>query len=101
MAQRRTLRRYRETAVGANTAISATDQARTASSGCCIGHADTADDGTLPPNRFRHMAATALSGFQLAKSRSQAGIPWVGTNALDTNDSGRNRTNPMAWALSG
>ena len=44
--------------MGANIAISPIDQMSTASSGCCIGHASGV--GTLPPNRLRHVAATAL-----------------------------------------
>src|ERR1700727_3012188 len=74
-------------------------QISTASSGCCIGQ--TSGAGTLPPNNLRQDAAIALIGFQLAKARSQEGMPWVGTNAVGTNDSGRKNTNPMACAVSG
>ena len=53
------------------------------------------------PNRFRHAAASAHIGFHFATGCSQPGMPWVGTNALETNISGRKRMNPVCWAASG
>src|SRR5216683_3272393 len=88
-------------AVGAKTAISATDQARTASSGCCMGHAWMVAAGLAPPKRERQLAAIALIGFQSAIACSQDGMPWVGTKAFDTNVSGRNTMNPSCCAASG
>jgi hypothetical protein len=41
---------------------------------------------------------TALTGFQSAIARSTAGMCWVATSALDTNDSGNNTIMPMFWA---
>src|SRR5580658_146121 len=66
-----------------------------------MGHTCTVDAGLGLPNRWRHEAATALRGFQLAMVRNHAGMPWVGTNALETKDRGRNTMNPIAWAASG
>jgi hypothetical protein len=51
-----------------------------------------------PPNSDRQAAATALSRFQLAKARSQDGMPWVGTKALETNDSAAGALRPAAVA---
>src|SRR5580704_19258313 len=81
-------------------AISAIDQQLTASSGCCIGQAWTVAAGFGPPNRVRHAVAIALIGFQLAKSRSTVGMPWVGTNAFEQNVRGRKNMNPTACAAS-
>ncbi len=47
------------------------------------------DAGLGLPNRLRHDAAMALMGFQLATACSQAGMPAVGTKALDRNTSGK------------
>lgn len=37
------------------------------------------EDGFGLPKRSRQDEATALTGFQSATTRSQAGMPWVGT----------------------
>src|SRR5215813_2053801 len=81
--------------------MSATDQASTASSGCCMGQASIVAAGLVPPNSDLQAAATALIGFQSAKVCSQDGMPWVGTNAFETNVSGRKTMNPSCCAASG
>jgi hypothetical protein len=70
-------------------------------SGCCIGQAAMSEDGLGLPKRFRHADATALTGFQSATVRSHAGMPWVGTNVLETNTKGRKKMKPTAAAASG
>ena len=53
------------------------------------------------PNRCRDAAASADIGFQIAIGCSQPGMPWIGTNALETNVSGRKMMNPVCCAASG
>ena len=38
-------------------------------------------------------------GFQIAIGCSQPGMPWIGTNALDMNVSGRKMMNPVCCRL--
>jgi hypothetical protein len=40
----------------------------------------------------------ALTGFQSVIARSQPGIPFVGTSALETNESGKSTRKPKLWA---
>src|SRR5437899_4562476 len=80
--------------------MSSIDHAMVASIGCCIGHTSIRADGLGLPKRSRHAAATALIGFQLAIGCIQPGSPCVGTNAFDTNVSGRNTMNAVACAVS-
>lgn len=54
------------------------------------------DAGLGLPKRFRQADATALTGFQFATTRSQAGMPWVGTKVFDTNTIGKKKMNPAA-----
>ena len=55
-------------------------------------------DGFGLSNSCRAAAVTALTGFQSAIVRSTAGMCWVGTSALDTNDSGNSRISPRFCA---
>jgi hypothetical protein len=66
-----------------------------------MGHAWMDAAGLVPPKRDRQLAAIALIGFQSAIACSQDGMPWVGTNAFDTNVSGRKTMNPSCCAASG
>ena len=94
-------RRYRCAASGTNTIRIAKDQAIAAMIGCSIGHTWMDADGFGLPNSVRAAAVTALTGFQLAIVCSHAGIPCVGTIALDTIASGKKMTSPMPCADSG
>ena len=58
-------------------------------------------DGLGFPNRSRTAAATALTGFQLAITCIQPGMPWVGTMAFETIASGNKTISPTPWADSG
>jgi len=75
---------------GTKTASSSAVQTREAMTGCSSGHAPLAGAAGLP-NSFRVAVATALTGFQLAIRRSQAGMPEVGTKALDRPTTGKIR----------
>ena len=59
------------------------------------------EDGLGLPKRSRQDDATALTGFQSATTRSQEGMPWVGTKVLETNTRGRKKMKPTAAAASG
>jgi hypothetical protein len=52
------------------------------------------------PNSSRTAAASALTGFQSAIARSQAGIPPVGTNTLDSIVTGNTRIDACPAACS-
>src|ERR1700728_339109 len=82
-------------------AMMMSDHPTAASTGCCIGHAETVLDGLGLPNRCRTAAVTALTGFQLAIAWSQPGIPAVGTSAFDTMARGNKMMSPTPWADSG
>src|SRR4051794_23921340 len=69
--------------------------------GCCIGQVSIVPDGLGLPNSTRTDAVTALTGFQFAIVSSQLGMPCVGTNAFETNDSGKSTTNATPCAASG
>src|SRR5579862_673392 len=68
---------------GTKTTSRSAVQARLAVTGCSSGHAPL-DGPTGLPNNCLTAAATALIGFQSAIARSQAGMPEVGTNTLDS-----------------
>src|SRR5262245_61281977 len=69
--------------------------------GCCIGQVSIVPDGLGLPNSTRTDAVTALTGFQFASVSSHWGMPCVGTNAFDTNESGNNTMNATPCAASG
>jgi AcrR family transcriptional regulator len=56
-------------------------------------------DGFGLPNRVRHAAVTALTGFQSAMTRKIHGMPCVGTIEFDTKASGSTRERPLDIAL--
>src|ERR1700722_17506037 len=70
-------------------------QASDAVTGCSSGQAPLAGATGLP-SRCRAAVARALTGFQSAITRSQVGMPDVGTNTLDTVETGKTRMD--AWA---
>ena len=74
-------------------------QARDAATGCSSGQAPLAGPAGLP-NNCRAAAATALTGFQSAIVRSQAGMPPVGTNTLDSMVTGKIRIEACAAVCS-
>src|SRR5262249_3754975 len=70
-----------------------------AQTGCSSGHAPFVGTCGLP-NSSRTAVASALTGFQSAIVRSQAGIPLVGTNTLDTIVTGNTRIDACPAACS-
>ncbi len=68
---------------------------------CCMGHELTVAEGFGLAKSWRHAAVTALIGFQLATTRSTAGMRAVGTRALETTARGKRTTRPTPWAVSG
>ena len=95
----RRLKKYE--ASGAATARMTMDQISAASTGCCMGQADTEADGLGFPNSCRAPAVTALTGFQSAIAWSQPGMCSVGTRALEMKASGNRTMNPNEAADSG
>src|SRR5262249_45962475 len=81
-------------ASGAAMARIITDQISDASTGCCMGHALTTDDGFGLPHRCRVPAQTALTAFQFAMAGLQPGMCKVGTMALETKAKGNRTMNP-------
>ena len=66
-----------------------------------MGQTWMAADGLGLPKSSRQADAMALTGFQLARVRIQAGMPAVGTRALDTMARGNRITRPIPCADSG
>ena len=84
---------------GTKTSRSSAIQARQAGTGCSSGQVPFAGTVGLP-NSSRIAAARALTGFQSAMARSQAGIPVVGTKTLDSMVTGNTRTDACDAASS-
>src|SRR5271155_3149097 len=87
--------------MGAKTISIPIDHRIEAMTGCCIGHTWIAAEGLGLPKSCRQDEAMALTGFQSASVRIQAGMPAVGTRALDTMARGKRMTSPIPWADSG
>src|SRR6266511_2833220 len=87
-----TARRYRRTAIGANTTRIPTHHANACQTSLAVG----------PPRvSARTAEAVADTGWCLAKACSHPGIEETGTNAEEANTSGSNTGNAAAWAASG
>src|SRR6266498_2599287 len=91
--------RYRRVDSGTSTTRSNSDQPMVATTGCWSGQAAPAAAPGLP-NRSRQAATAALTGFHSAITRSQAGMPLVGTKVLPSIVSGKT-SGVMASMVSG
>src|SRR3954452_22114891 len=86
------VRRYFATASGANTAISATDQATAP---------QTAFPAGAPSQSARMASTTTVIGLTSANSRRPAGIDSTGTKAAEMNVIGKISVKPIPSAASG
>src|SRR5436190_1858216 len=68
--------------------------------GCSEGKLPARTNGLGLPNSWRQAEVMTLIGFHSVNGWSHVGIVAMGTNALDTNDSGKMTMNETCWATS-
>ena len=90
-------RAYARNAIGANSAVSSSDQMIVASTGWCSGsRADAGAAGPLP-HSSRIACANDDTGFHSAITRSQCDIGSVGANVLAKNVIGNSTVNAVRY----
>src|SRR5215470_1049189 len=87
--------RYARTASGTHSSRIRADHAPDSATACWLGH-DAGSAAGWFPNSCLHAVTVALTGFQLATSRSQPGRCVVGMNAFDRKVTGISTPNVAA-----